>query len=510
MSFGPPPSVYTHSTIAADSSTKRRRRQWLVWALALVLVTALGTGGWLLWGDDDNGTQAKEDAPAQGPLDIRQTVEKQPASTVGKMAFRFSVDDLSPGESYELPGLWATDKILAKGINKTLVGFATGTDAAPGDEKWKLPLDGPVCGYTRHVTGDNRTAVLYAGKDERHALCDHVAFFDLDDGDEIWSHELPVHGIGASPKKPTTDALQDTPSVTLTHDTVAVTWGGGSIAYDMDHGRQRWSTRVSGTCHDAGAAGGGALLVRQECWSGDKNLPVDTWDFMTYKVREVDPATGRTLWTYSAAKGVRDVDIPSTDPAVLAVSAGDTGITELLSLDGDGKNRATIRLQNGTYVGECAYEDDYLVVDYCPTVAVGAGQVFLRSKDDIAKHTTNWVIGFDLATGNTTQKFESGPDALLIPVEVSGDRLLALRESQDRITPSALVALDPKTGGEKPFFYFGLPPEAENFTSVDFSDVLVHDGRLFFSAKSVTGPAKGQPRWVYAVLGIESSTLKNS
>ncbi|MER5436518.1 hypothetical protein [Streptomyces sp. NPDC002588] len=92
-----------------------------------------------------------------------------------------------------------------------------------------------------------------------------MAFFDLDDGQEIWSHAFPVHGIGATPEKPTTSSLQDSPSVTLTHDTVAVTWGGGSIAYDMDRGKQRWSTKVTGTCHDVGAAGGGALLVRQEC-----------------------------------------------------------------------------------------------------------------------------------------------------------------------------------------------------------------------------------------------------
>ncbi len=39
-----------------------------------------------------------------------------------------------------MPGTWATDKILAKGINQTLVGFRTGTDAVPGDEVWKLRL----------------------------------------------------------------------------------------------------------------------------------------------------------------------------------------------------------------------------------------------------------------------------------------------------------------------------------------------------------------------------------
>lgn len=30
-------------------------------------------------------------------------------------AFRFSVDDMSPGEEYEMPGTWATYKALAKG-----------------------------------------------------------------------------------------------------------------------------------------------------------------------------------------------------------------------------------------------------------------------------------------------------------------------------------------------------------------------------------------------------------
>ncbi|MFF4660213.1 PQQ-binding-like beta-propeller repeat protein [Streptomyces sp. NPDC001381] len=496
--------------MTAAAVRDKRRRTWLLVLLALVLVAALGTGGLLLWSGDDDG-RATRQAEAQSRLDVRETVEKQPASTVGKRAFRFSVDDMSPGEHYEMPGMWATDKIFAKGINKTVVGLAVGTDASPGDEKWKIPLDGPICGYTRHVTVEHRTAVLYRSGTEEDALCDHVAFFDLDDGRRVWSHDFPVHGVGATPEKPRTGSLQDTPSVTLTHDTVAVTWGGGTIAYGMDRGTKRWSTKVAGTCHDDGAAGGGALLVRQECWSGDKDLPVDNWDFRSYKVRAVDPDTGRSLWTYSAAKGIRDLDIPSTDPPLLAVSAGDTGITELLSLGDRGENRATIRLQNGTYTGECSYED-YLVLDDCPTIAVGAGQVFLRSKemtDKADKTISNWVIGFDLATGNSTKKFDAGPNSLLYPVRMSGGRLLALRESDDRITPTGLVSLDPETGEETPYFYFNLPAEAENFTLTDFNDVLVQNGRLFFGAKSVTGPAKDQPQWVYLALGIESGAEKN-
>jgi hypothetical protein len=510
VSFGPPPSAYTQSALSAETHAKKRRRKLLLGLLVVALVAGVGAGGWLLLSGDGGGAKtSNKTKAADGPgrLDVRETVEERPASTNGVMAFRFSVDDMSPGETYEMPGMWATDKILAKGINKTVIGLAVGTDAAPGDEKWKLPLDGPICGYTRHVTGENRTAVLYRANAEKGALCDHVAFFDLDDGRRIWSHDFPASPSGTYPGVPENGSVQDTPSVTLAHDTVAVTWGGGTIAYDMDLGKTRWSTKATGVCQDSGAAGGGALLVRQQCWNNDKNLPIDSWERITFKVREVDPATGRTRWTYSAAKGIRDLDVPSTDPTVLAVSAGDTGITELLSLDGDGKNRATIRLQSGTYVGECAYEE-YLVLDDCPTVAVGAGQVFLRSKDQLAARTTNWIIGFDLATGNSTKKFESGPNALLIPVRTSGDQLLALRESQDHITPTALVSLDSKTGKETPYFYFNLPAEAENFTSIDFNDVLVQNGRLFFGAKTATGPAADQPKWVYLVLGIESEAAR--
>ena len=505
MSFGPPPSMYTQSAVTAAAARKKRRRTWLLALLALVLVAGLGTGGRLLWGGDDGGTRSDaRTTAAQGRLDVRETVEKPPASTVGKMAFRFSVDDMTPGEHYEMPGMWATGKILAKGINKTVVGLAIGTDASPGDERWKLPLDGPICGYTRHVTGENRTAVLYRAGTGEHALCNHVAFFDLDDGRAIWKSDFPSSPYGDSPGTAKDGDDQDTPSVTLTHGTVVVTWGGGTDAYGMDTGERRWRTTADGACQDMGAAGGGALIVREQCWNDDDSLPVDSLERLAYKARKVDPANGRALWTYSAAKGIRDLDIPSADPPVLAVEAGEIGISEMLSLDAKGDHRATIRLQNGTYEGECSY-DDYLVVDDCPTIAVGDGQVFVRSKETGDKANANWVIGFDLATGDTTRKFDSGPGSLLYPVRMSGDRLLAVRESDDHIAPNALVALDPETGRETPYFYFELPAEADTMTMTDYNDIVVEDGRLFFGVKKADGPAKGEPQWVYLVLGIESA-----
>ncbi|WP_308408579.1 PQQ-binding-like beta-propeller repeat protein [Streptomyces sp. AC627_RSS907] len=478
--------------------------------LAVVVAAALGTGGWLLWGGGGENA-ASSDGPGasdgRGPRDVRETVEEQPASTVGEMAFRFSVDDMNPGERVEMPGMWATDRILAKGINKTLVGMRIGTDVAPGEEEWRLGLDGPICGYTRHVTGDHRTAVLFRANDrEEDAFCNQVAFVDLDDGRLVWEDRFPYSVAGPDAGFATGSDSQDRPSVTLTHDTVAVTWGGGTIGYDMEKGASRWTTAATAPCQDMGAAGGRGLLIRQKCWSTDESVPDDSWQHVTYKVRKVDPATGRTLWTYSAAKGIRDLNVPSTEPALIAVAGGDSEITDLLSLDDKGRDRATISLRNGAYVADCAYTD-YLVIDDCPTIAVGAGQVFIRSKDQLEKQVSNWIIGFDLATGNTTKKFDSGPGSLLQPLRMSGDQLLALRLSNDHISPNALVSLDPGTDEETPYFYFGLPGEAQTMTLTDENDIVVQDGRLFFGVKAANGPADAKRKqWLYLVLGIGSGT----
>ncbi|WOX13008.1 PQQ-binding-like beta-propeller repeat protein [Streptomyces sp. N50] len=507
MSFGPPPTFYTQPTLAQDDQRRKRRRNRLLGLLAVVLVAAVATAGLLAARDDDNTKAATDNAPAasQGRLDVRETVEKQPASTTGKMALRFSVDDLSPGEEYQMPGMWATDRILAKGINKTVIGLGMGTDAVPGDEKWKLPLDGPICGYTRHVNGENRTAVLFRANDRGGAYCNHVAFFDLDDGSEVWETDFPYSKLGDDTGLATGGDDEDTPSVTLTHGTVVVTWGGGTDAFSMNTGERLWETTSTGSCQDMGAAGGAGLLVRQECYHDD--APLGSLAATTYKARKVDPATGKVLWTYSAAKGIRDLDIPSAEPPVLAVQAGEIGISEMLSLDAKGKIRAVVRLQNGTYVGECSY-DDYLTIDDCPTIAVGDGQVFLRSKESGELVNSNWLIGFDLATGKTTTKFDSGPGSLLYPVRMSGDKLLAVRVTDQHIMPSGLVSLDPRTGKETPYLYFDLPEEADLMTMTDYNDIVVQDGRIFFGVKKAEGPAAGQPKWVYLVLGIESMAVK--
>ncbi|MFI1169442.1 hypothetical protein ACH4UM_39255 [Streptomyces sp. NPDC020801] len=492
MSFGPPPSMYTQSSLAADQARRRRRRRLVGGAVAVILVAALCVAGRLLSSaGGDSGPAKGTEAAAPGPDSIRETVEKRPASAAGRMAFRFSVDDLGPGESYDMPGMWATGKLLVKGINSSLAAFGIGKDAKPGEEAWKVKFPGLICGTTRHVTVDDRTAVLFRSGTDRHAVCDHVAFVDLDTGKKLWEAQYKTTSTGAD---------GDPMGVTLTRSTVTVSWGKGSGAWDMDSGKKLWESKRTGDCSDGGNAGGDGLLIRVDCWTKG----TESW---SYRVQKVEPRTGKVLWTYNVADGVKDVGLLSAEPPVLATAAGDIGFTDLISLDHNGKYRATIRLEGGHYLAKCADLGTYNGIDDCPGAVVGDGQVFLVSREDPdagIEDNSNWIIGFDLATGNTTKKFESGRSQLLYPLRMSGDRLLAFRSSADGIRPYALVSLDPGTGRETPYFYFGLPSDAQLLTDANLADVVVQNGRLFFGMKKASGPGGKGKHWIWLVLGVEA------
>ncbi|MER5256892.1 hypothetical protein [Streptomyces sp. NPDC002855] len=106
----------------------------------------------------------------------------------------------------------------------------------------------------------------------------------------------------------------------------------------------------------------------------------------------------------------------------------------------------------------CSLARGFGAVDDCPSTVVSDDQVFVMSREDPhgdMVNNANRVVSFDLGTGKTVMKFESGSDQLLHPLRMSGDQLLAYRESGDRITPMGLTSLNPRPGKETPYFFFG-------------------------------------------------------
>ncbi|MFJ2166035.1 hypothetical protein [Streptomyces griseofuscus] len=141
MSFGPPPSVYTQSALAADRSRGRRRRR-LLGAIAAAVAIVLCVGGGLLWyhsaGDGKGRTDAK---PArQSPDEVRDNrlnTERAPVSPEGQTVVRHD-EDLAKGVTRHSPGVWATDKIVARAVANRITGYKIGNTLDPDNTAWTL------------------------------------------------------------------------------------------------------------------------------------------------------------------------------------------------------------------------------------------------------------------------------------------------------------------------------------------------------------------------------------
>ncbi|MFB7601054.1 PQQ-binding-like beta-propeller repeat protein, partial [Streptomyces sp. NPDC056160] len=312
----PTPSAYTQSALAADQARRRRRNKILGGLAGGVLVIALCAGGlFLSSAGDDRAPADGKVAAAQQPDEIRKHGREGPPSPEGREVVEHSVGHLEKhrdGNPLYAPGSWATAKIFARGIADHVEGYRV--EPHYDEKAWTPDLGGHICATSRHITADGRTAVVIqppkSATDPGNGVCGQVVFFDLDTGRKLWQKKMPAAEF----------AYVTNTDLTLTNGVVAVAWGHGSVAYDMKSGRQLWNTTTTAQCADQGFAGGRALLALAACGQAP-----DT----TYKVQKLDPRTVKNLWTYRLTRGVSRVYLPSSDPPVLAVAAGDTLVTDL-------------------------------------------------------------------------------------------------------------------------------------------------------------------------------------
>lgn len=499
MSFGPPPSIYTQSALAADTARRKTRRTKLLGALAVVTVVALAGGGWLLVSSGDSAPADAEPVVAQSPDDIRETTEKLPVSAEGHLMIEHDEENLSKANDTDpryAPGTWATDKVMVKGVADRLEGYNIALDA---DEKaWSLKLDGHICATSRHVTADGRTAVVIQPPQpkgsEKDGVCDQVVFFDLDTGNKLWQKTMPAAN----------SAYVTNTNLTLTKGVVAVAWGQGSVAYDMKSGKQLWNSTLGSECEDKAFAGGRQLLSLLSCGS----LPD-----VRYQVQKLDPRTGKAQWTYKVASGVQTVYLPSSDPPVLAVAAGDSEVTDLISLDDAGKHVTTIDL-NG-YEANCgeryfglAYFGEY---ENCDGVVVGRTQAFVTSKENIATgQPSDWIVAFDLTTGRTAGKFDGRELQKVFPLRMSGDDLLIYRRGAGAVAPAAVVRWNPKTDKETPLLLFTLSEDDDaELSDPEQSDILYQQGRVFFGKRELVRNDESPTDSVLMAVAIGSAGLKH-
>ncbi|MEU9989364.1 PQQ-binding-like beta-propeller repeat protein [Streptomyces sp. NPDC048045] len=496
MSFGPPPSIYTESALAEGQSRARRRRRALgVVAAAVAAVLLVGAG--LLWYHSDGGTKGRTDTTAaqQAPDAVRETLEKAPASPEGQVVTRHDEDKLT-SQTRLAPGTWATGKIVARAVANRIDGYRIGSQWDDDKAAWSLSLDGHVCAVSRDVTADGRTAVVVQpapgrSSGKKKGVCDEVLMVDLDTGRKLWQKKMPAADF----------AYVTNTNIALTRGVVAIAWELGSVAYDMDNGKRLWNTTLATSqCHDSGYAGGRALLALVTCGQSD-----DT----TYRVEKLEPRTGKVVWQYSVSKGVHDVRLPSADPPVLAVAAGDTLVTDLITLDPkNGERLATIPMH--AYEPHCDAGMYFGLVDKCYGVVVGRDRIFVMSKDetDLTTKPENHITAFDYRKGTAVARFDGRLFQSVLPVRANGDDLIVYRSSLDDIQPAAVVDWNPRTDKETPYLLFHLPEDDEGeLSDPEQSDVLYEQGRVFFARRELSRDDLHPKDPVLSVLGVGTAGL---
>ncbi|GAA1045327.1 MULTISPECIES: outer membrane protein assembly factor BamB family protein [Streptomyces] len=503
MSFGPPPSMYTQSALAADQTRSRRRRR-LFLVLAAVVAFVLCLGGSLIWYHSAGRTGARDaKAMKQAPDDIRETVEKAPVSPEGRLVTEHFTAVPSSKPVYA-PGTWATGKVVARAVADWIEGYKIGTDY--DKTAWKLRLDGHVCAVSRDVTADGRTAVVVqpppaggsgkAANSDKEGVCDEVVMVDLNTGKRLWQRKMPSADF----------AFVTNTGIALTRGVVAVAWGQGSVAYDMDSGKRLWNTTLATSqCHDSGFAGGRALLALVLCGESTD---------ARYRVEKLDPRTGKVIWRYSVSNGIQAVYLPSADPPVLAVEAGDTVVTDLLTLDPEtGRRRATISMRGyDTKCGQESYPGPFFgVLDKCDGMVVGRDRAFVMSKENLDDDKpADSITAFDLAKGTKAEKFEGRPLQTVVPVRMNGDDLIIYRDSSSSVQPAAVVDWNPRTDKETPYLLFSLPTDEEyELSDPEQSDILYEQGHAFLANRMLERDEDSPKDPVLSLIGVGTAGLKH-
>ncbi|WP_052864610.1 outer membrane protein assembly factor BamB family protein [Streptomyces niger] len=474
---------------------QKRARMMIIVSAVVAVALIIGGGVWFANsgggdepGPDGKGSSQGADGGSKGGGGsvalkggkVAMNPETKPASSTGKLLFNVPVPP--PEKSVvQLNGAWATEQTYAKVSKAEIVGY----DLAAKKQKYKLPMDGIVCGASPYATEEGKAAVVYEagprkGETSREP-CSQIGLLDIDSGKFDWHKTMPggrqASSIGMG--------------VTFSQGAVVASWpGNGEVAYDIA-GKELWHSRDNGNdasmqCLDRGIGGGKKLIAILRCGE---------YGSQTTQVQEIDPATGKPKWTYDAPKGVQSAEVvSSTGPVVIGISAGDAGITDMVVIDDSGKQQAQISLQDDKYKPNCGISGG---VERCVTATADDKYLYLPSKSHDAVggdsfSQQNEIVAFDLKTGSATWKASSEVDQELVPIRMAGDKLIAYQDGYSD-KGGQVVSIDPAQQGKKTVF-LNLPKEtadAARSLRPGMTRAVFEHGRLFLNQEIMSGTKYG-------------------
>ncbi len=482
--YPPPPPGAPVMPVGAPGTPpppKKKATVLIAAAVAGVLVVGAGTYFAFFRGDDKDPKPpvAQESASPDAKPSGSPSVDKGDGSGNGgseadlnsgrkqgedKVLWLKTAKIEGPGAGVKTDGQWVVGDTVVKTVDKAVTAYAV----ADGKQKWTLSLPAGVCAVTRQTTADGKTVVMYRDGESNSANCNQMRLIDLKAGKEGWSKEVPKEGAF--------DLFVD-PSLAITGDTVTVSRLTRATAFKVSTGDKLFASPAEGCMPGAYPAGSGKMLGIATCHDADS----------TVEVRDVDPVTGKSTWSYRLPKDWKVNRVFSLDPIVLDLGNRNSKERSIVVLGPDGKQRATVTGE-GSFSTQCGMNHDDSLQS-CATAVVDAGTLYMPTTPDLG--TANEIVAFDLGTGKAKWRVPAGDKRTIVPLKAANGQLIAYRKAEDDKGGEVLTI---PAGGGTPTAVLRHPsgPAAE-VEGTFFAPVVDYaDGRFFISTIRLLAQGKDE------------------
>ncbi|QKW51983.1 hypothetical protein HUT08_23375 [Streptomyces buecherae] len=413
-----------------------KQRMAIIVSAVVAIALIVGGGVWFATkGGDDGDSEAKKKDPgtSQGTTGGEEGeggVKKRPKPKLvgGNLVSKVPMPRVR--EQANSPGLWATDKVWAKGQIDKIVGYPV---SGGSSAQYEIPLGGELCWGSTQVTKEGMTAVVFQdGKptaENKYPDCSEVGLVDLNNGKLVWQRSIKE-----------ADEKLEFDEVTIGGGTIAAGGLDGGAAWSMK-GDKLWSPQANEECSDYGYGGGPKLVAVRGCGEyGEARMSVQL----------INPKDGNILSEYKLTDGLDDVHVVSTDPMVIGVDAGDStgaSVSDFMTIDPSqrkGKLVSKIATGNGKFTAECQTNE----VESCTKVVIAKDKLFMATEERSGSSDTlpqNEVVAYSLTTGKTVGKTDGVPTSSITPMQLDEDGYLIAYQDTTYREGGAVWQIDPNT-----------------------------------------------------------------
>ncbi|MEU6507246.1 PQQ-binding-like beta-propeller repeat protein [Streptomyces sp. NPDC046942] len=382
----------------------------------------------------------------------------------------------APGSGADAPGMWVTDKVVAKAAYKQVFAYGTGD----GKAAWG-PISFPqkICAVTPQKSADDKVVVAYMSGVSDRAKCNQLQQIDLATGQKGWSGQVADGGLFDS-------ALNV--ELTVSGKTLLVARSESGTAYDIDSGKKLYDKQKYGSaCFPAAYAGSASRLIQvASCGAGGDNEHDE--------IQELDPATGKVKWTQAVKKGWQVSRTFSVDPLVVYLTNQDKKAWNISTFTKDGKFRSEVKVDE-KFGPRCGWQILERDLQGCQGVVADADTLYLPTD---TTSTANEIVAISLADGKAKWRAKSPADEPMYPMKEDGGKLVAYVQPS-YASGGQVVALPVNGSSHAPAKLLQNPSGTAQIEDTFYDGVIDwSDGRFFISAGRLSGNDQAKEKLIMA------------